>query len=273
VIIMRKMLFSFLVLFILAACIPVEYVADVPAAPLADSPAVPLAEVEAVRTVIEWRRSGGIAGICRQMTINSDATFRLEDCRAASLLGEGTIDAERWDMLMDWLQDYGSFQWRLLPPPGSADMFSDEYTFNGSGGEIPSAVVQKEINIFLVSLTSDFALSQPAESEAEESGIEGQVLVGPTCPGPAPSDPAKATQCADQPYQATIAVLDAQNEEVMQFESDAEGRFRTALAPGTYTLHPQTDPQSIFPRSGDQSVTVVGGQFTEVTIYFDTGIR
>lgn len=265
---MRKALFSFLVLFIvlfiLTACSPAALPEE--ASPL-------LAMPDVIRTVVEWRRSGGIAGICRQMTISSDAAFRLEDCRAESLLAEGMLPAAQWDTLSGWLQAYGAFQWRLLPPPGSADMFSDEFTFNGSGNETPSAETQKEINGFLVSLTGTFASPRSPESGMSDSGIEGQALIGPTCPGPVPSDPAKATLCADQPYQAAITILDSQGETVTRVESDAEGRFRVTLAPGTYTLHPQTDPKSIYPRSGDQSVTVVAGQFTPVTIYFDTGIR
>ena len=57
------------------------------------------------------------------------------------------------------------------------------------------------------------------------SGIEGQVLIGPTCPVLRESTP-----CPDQPYQATIAVWNAERtEKVHTFTTDEGGR---SSAPG-----------------------------------------
>jgi hypothetical protein len=101
-----------------------------------------------------------------------------------------------------------------------------------------------------------------------QSGIEGQVLIGPNCPGPVSSED---TNCGDKPYQATIAVLDSSGQQVTQFQSDEEGRFKVNLPPGTYTLKPQAD--NPLPMAAEQTVEVQEGQFISVTIYYDTGIR
>jgi hypothetical protein len=77
--------------------------------------------------------------------------------------------------------------------------------------------------------------------------------------------------CPDKPYQATIIVLNQGGGEVRRFQTDAEGRFRIELPPGTYTLVPQSPGK--LPRAGEQTVMVTSGQFTAVTITFDSGIR
>jgi hypothetical protein len=101
---------------------------------------------------------------------------------------------------------------------------------------------------------------------ASNSGIEGQVLIGPMCPVVQVGTP-----CPDQPYQAIITVLNSKGDRVMQFQSDAQGRFRVALNPGTYTLHPESP--NVLPFAAGQVVTVASGQFTQVVINYDSGIR
>ncbi len=79
------------------------------------------------------------------------------------------------------------------------------------------------------------------------------------------------TPCPDQPYQATITVLDANGNQVTQFQSDAQGQFRVLLDPGVYTLRPESPDH--FTRAGEQTITVASGQFTQLTITYDSGIR
>lgn len=98
-------------------------------------------------------------------------------------------------------------------------------------------------------------------------GVEGRALLGPTCP----VQPADSTTCQDQPYQASVTVLEANGSEVTRFRTGTDGSFRVGLEPGTYTLHPQSG--NPFPHATDQSVTVAPGAYTSVTILFDTGIR
>jgi hypothetical protein len=98
------------------------------------------------------------------------------------------------------------------------------------------------------------------------SGIEGQVTLGPTCPGPV-----RPGQVCERPYQATITVLDQQGQDVTQFQSGADGRFQVPLAPGRYTLRPESP--GALPRAGQLTVTVNPGRWTEVSIDYDTGLR
>jgi major membrane immunogen (membrane-anchored lipoprotein) len=98
------------------------------------------------------------------------------------------------------------------------------------------------------------------------SGIEGQVLIGPMCPVMQEGVP-----CPDQPYQATIAVLDENRKKVTDFQSDAQGNFKIGLKPGTYILVPEST--NAMTRAGEQTVTVGEGQFIRVTITYDSGIR
>jgi hypothetical protein len=100
------------------------------------------------------------------------------------------------------------------------------------------------------------------------SGIEGYVTKGPVCPGPIRIGD---TKCQDQPYQTYITILDANNSQITQFQTDSMGYFKIPLEPGTYTLHPESGNR--LPSATDQSVVVIDGQFTEIMIRFDTGIR
>jgi len=101
---------------------------------------------------------------------------------------------------------------------------------------------------------------------ATGSGIEGLVLLGPTCPGPQ-----RQGQSCERPYEATITVLDQQGHEVTQVRTAVDGTFRLQLAPGTYTLRPRSP--GLLPRASEQEVTVEPGRLTRVDIRYDTGIR
>lgn len=100
------------------------------------------------------------------------------------------------------------------------------------------------------------------------SGIEGTVTVGPMCPGPVQVG---NNTCPDQPYQATIVILNTNDTQVAQTQSNAAGFFKIELAPGTYIIQPVSVQP--YPRTGDQTVTVLAGQYTQVTIMYDTGMR
>ena len=100
------------------------------------------------------------------------------------------------------------------------------------------------------------------------SGIEGHVTKGPTCPGPVRIG---ATDCQDQPFQANITILDEKDNLITQFQTDSVGYFKLSLNPGTYIIHPESGKP--LPTAADQTVVVVGGQFTQVTIPYDTGMR
>ena len=100
------------------------------------------------------------------------------------------------------------------------------------------------------------------------SGIEGNVTEGPMCPGPVP---AGDNPCPDQPYQTIITVFDSNQKQVALIQTDNEGNFKVPLHAGTYVLHPE--PGKPFPVASDQIVEVNDGEYTQVTITYDTGMR
>lgn len=100
-----------------------------------------------------------------------------------------------------------------------------------------------------------------------DSGIEGNVTLGPTCPVVQVNNP-----CPDKPYQATLTILKATSrDKVIQFATNANGNFRVALAPGEYILHPESP--SIMPHAADVPFTVTDHEFTHLDVVYDSGIR
>ncbi|MBI2845004.1 MAG: hypothetical protein HYX86_00515 [Chloroflexi bacterium] len=103
-----------------------------------------------------------------------------------------------------------------------------------------------------------------------DSGIFGQVLLGPQCPVVMEG---QEEECADKPYQATIVVkTEDGSREITRFTSDTNGFFRVALPPGTYLLDPLPGGEP-FPFGKPQVVVVEPGKYIEMIIYYDTGIR
>jgi hypothetical protein len=98
------------------------------------------------------------------------------------------------------------------------------------------------------------------------SGIEGQVLLGPICPVVQVGQ-----ECPDQPYQATLTVFSPNGLQIVQIQSDAQGRFQVSLVPGEYILHPES-PNGL-PFAGDQTFMVETGRYTQITVHYDSGIR
>lgn len=95
------------------------------------------------------------------------------------------------------------------------------------------------------------------------------MLRGPVCPGPErPNSP-----CPDQPVTATFYVFNGQEDQVAQFRTDQQGRFRVALAPGRYTIAPEESAPMMRPGGQRKEVTVAEGGFSQITLVFDTGIR
>ncbi len=101
------------------------------------------------------------------------------------------------------------------------------------------------------------------------SGIEGQVSFGPISPVVRPG--VRPGMVNYRPYQATITILDEEGQTVTQCQSDMDGKFRVSLKPGRYTLIPESPGPR--PRAARQAVTVLEGEFIQVRINFDSGIR
>lgn len=110
-------------------------------------------------------------------------------------------------------------------------------------------------------------VARDSAPNALESGIEGTVTLGPVCPGPQRPD------CPpDRPYRATI-VINGPSGEVARVTSGEDGRYRVLLAPGSYTLLPQTEPGRLLPHARPIDVVVPPGAVVTVDVPYDTGIR
>ena len=105
--------------------------------------------------------------------------------------------------------------------------------------------------------------TQPASAD---SGIEGQVFIGPICPVVQ-----EGQECPDQPYQATLTVNDPDGRMIAQVQTNEQGRFKIPLEPGEYILHPESP--NVMPFASEQDFIVEAGRFTQITVNYDSGIR
>ena len=118
------------------------------------------------------------------------------------------------------------------------------------------------------SISAATALPAATPTAQGSSGIWGQVVLGPTCPVVQ-----KDTPCVDRPYQATLTILTSSRQKVTQFTTGADGKFRISLSPGNYILHPESPNGAAYPTGREQTFTVVAGQFLELTVSYDSGMR
>jgi hypothetical protein len=122
----------------------------------------------------------------------------------------------------------------------------------------------KHISLLLFVVVACSPLPNPA---AGDSGVEGQVLLGPTCPVVQVGKP-----CPDRPYSATLIVLTLNSGgKVTQVEADANGLYHIVLPPGQYVLHPESTGG--LPRASDVPFLVEASRFTRLDIVYDSGIR
>ena len=116
-------------------------------------------------------------------------------------------------------------------------------------------------------------LDEQSESLADQPGIQGQVLLGPTCPVVQEGE-----SCEDIPYQAVIMIFGADGQEIGNIQTSADGQFQIDLTPGAYTLRPMTFEAAesfenaeesdipvplTYPRAEETIVTVVDGEIPQ----------
>jgi hypothetical protein len=216
---------------------------------------------------ITWERSGGIAGLCQQLTIQADGSYVFDDPCRSTVSQTGHLSQDEADRLQTWLATYQPYTWTSPAQPGAADIFTLKLRFHGSGSSPASEDVQSMIAMTIGQWASSLTASathQPTLSSGQ--GIEGRATLGPSCLVARAEDP-----CPDKPFQGTLQILDADGGLVTEITTAADGSFVVALAPGEYTVQGVGgDP---FPRAPRVDVTVTAGEFTQVTIPFDTGIR
>jgi len=99
-----------------------------------------------------------------------------------------------------------------------------------------------------------------------DSGVEGQVFVGPMCPVVQ-----EGQECPDQPYQATLTVNSSKGKRIVQVQTETDGTFKIPLPPGEYILHPESP--NVMPFASERAFVVEEGVYTEITVNYDSGIR
>jgi len=103
-----------------------------------------------------------------------------------------------------------------------------------------------------------------------DSGVQGKVTIGPTCPVVRYPDDGT---CADRPYKTTLIVssnIPGKNGGVL-VQTDEEGNFLKMLPPGTYTI--SSGAQVVMPRLSPVTFEVKAHQVVNLSIQFDSGIR
>jgi len=117
-----------------------------------------------------------------------------------------------------------------------------------------------------VSMLAILVLATACGKTVLDSGVEGEVRIGPVNPVEQPGVDNTA------PYSARLVVRAVPAGKVVaETRSGADGRFRIFLAPGVYVLEPeQGDP---LPVATPLEFTVVKGRFAAVTVSYDSGIR
>lgn len=110
---------------------------------------------DAGTSILEWERTGGIAGICQTMVINQDFSFQIDNCATGKVIASGELTSEQAGFVEDLQNRYTSFQWQFIPPKGSADMFMDRYTLFGNGSVTPDTEVQAAIDQDLANLANE----------------------------------------------------------------------------------------------------------------------
>ncbi|MEP7158149.1 MAG: hypothetical protein ABI797_01860 [Chloroflexota bacterium] len=127
------------------------------------------------------------------------------------------------------------------------------------------------IVLALVALMGCSEIGIDLDTPPPPSGIRGLVLLGPTCPVEASPGSNEPVPCVT-PYAAELVVLDSENVKIASVTSANDGRFSVDVPPGEYVVAPETGTDS-YPIANPVSVTVVSGQYAEIQINYDTGIR
>ena len=107
----------------------------------------------------------------------------------------------------------------------------------------------------------------PDPAAAPTGGVRGTVTAGPQCPVVVAGSP-----CPDRPWQGTVRISATQGDVVRVVETDDRGRFEISLGAGSYEVLAVTDPERMS-TGAPQTVTVVEGDWAEVSLLVDTGIR
>jgi hypothetical protein len=106
--------------------------------------------------------------------------------------------------------------------------------------------------------------------QPQSSGIRGVAMAGPIYPVEQPGVP------NTRPLPNALITVQPPNggPEIARQRTDANGRFQIGLPAGTYRLVPlPPEPGAVLPYANPRMVSVPAGQYVELVINYDTGIR
>jgi Carboxypeptidase regulatory-like domain len=107
------------------------------------------------------------------------------------------------------------------------------------------------------------ACSSPAA--APTGGIQGAVTAGPTCPVEIQGSP-----CPPRPWTGLIRAT-AEDGSTEETQTNADGSYRLALAPGSYQVTPVVEGTG--PPTARPVTVTVGDAMQRLDLQVDTGIR
>ena len=123
---------------------------------------------------------------------------------------------------------------------------------------------------WLLSLTLGCTSAEDATSNttglSTSTGLEGVVRRGPIQPVCSPDE------LCDVPFSGRFEVRSGERL-IAQFRSDSAGHFVARLAPGEYTVAPDSSTPLLGVMWQTHAVTVGSAGLTHVELDFDTGIR
>jgi hypothetical protein len=100
-------------------------------------------------SVLTWRTSGGIAGLCEDLSISGEGKASAYSCigGASILLGEANLSTSELDQLNRWMNQYKNFE-VTTQDPAVADGMSTRLVFIGKGTLYPQESDKQAIGNF-----------------------------------------------------------------------------------------------------------------------------
>jgi hypothetical protein len=135
---------------------------------------------------------------------------------------------------------------------------------------VPLAVLTASLWLLMACGAVPSSTPPPGPSASgDSSGVDGMTRVDAGCPV------LRGGQtCPTHPIQARVTVTAlGGNTAVAHATSTPDGRFRVGLAPGTYVITCQNTTGAAVPTAMPVQVRVRPGQWTQVTVDFDSGVR
>jgi hypothetical protein len=103
--------------------------------------------------LVQWFRSGGIAGFCDELTVASDGLAVVRDCKDPryALNGRRPVPGEEWNLLQSWLATVDAYS-DVRSDSAVADQLTVTVVFNGSGVGEASEEEREVLGEFLTQL-------------------------------------------------------------------------------------------------------------------------